>query len=191
MNTKALVRKALAPALATAVAVGSASTAAAVAAADAPPPGGEASTIHSRNHAGGQLAALRKDLAPYKDVTVALADGFVPVSGCEESPEGGMGVHYLNPQRAAAPIDADEPAILLYAPTTDGGMRLLVAEWFQPDADQDLTTTDDRPSLWGQPFNGPMAGHDPTMPVHYDLHVWLFDNNPAGVFAGWNPSVSC
>jgi hypothetical protein len=29
------------------------------------------------------------------------------------------------------------------------------------------------------------------MPVHYDLHVWLFDSNPAGVFAAWNPSVDC
>jgi hypothetical protein len=52
-------------------------------------------------------------------------------------------------------------------------------------------THDDRPSLWGRPFDGPMTGHDPGMPVHYDLHVWLYDSNPAGVFAPWNPSVSC
>jgi hypothetical protein len=36
-----------------------------------------------------------------------------------------------------------------------------------------------------------MLGHDPMMPVHYDLHVWLYDSNPAGVFAPWNPSVDC
>ena len=36
-----------------------------------------------------------------------------------------------------------------------------------------------------------MTGHSPGMPVHYDLHVWLFDSNPDGVFAPWNPSVSC
>jgi hypothetical protein len=146
--------------------------------------------LHSRDGAGRALAGLRHDLAPYADVRKALADGFVPVSECTESPAGGMGVHFLNPARAMAPVDPAEPAILLYLPT-ENGYELLGAEWFQADADQDLTTDDDRPSLWGRPFNGPMLGHEPGMPVHYDLHVWLFEANPAGVFAPWNPSVSC
>ena len=102
-----------------------------------------------------------------------------------------MGVHYLNPALAAQAPDATRPSILLYAPTGDGGMRLLGAEWFQADADQDVHTDADRPTLFGQPFDGPMPGHNPMMPVHYDLHVWLFDSNPAGVFAAWNPSVRC
>jgi len=150
-----------------------------------------AADLHSRDGAGRALAELRRDLAPYKDVDVALADGFVPVSECTESPLGGMGVHFLHPDRAMAPVDPKKPAILLYAPTDDGGHRLMGAEWFAADADQDVTTDDDRPSLWGRPFDGPMAGHDPGMPVHYDLHVWLYDSNPAGVFAPWNTSVSC
>ena len=149
------------------------------------------SVTHSRDGAGQQLAALRKSLAVYEDVDAATADGFTPVSECTVSDEGGMGVHYLNPVRAAQAPDATKPAILLYAPTNSGTMRLLGAEWFQADADQDVTTDTDRPSLFGRPFNGPMVGHDPTMPVHYDLHVWLYDSNPAGVFAPWNPSVSC
>ena len=146
---------------------------------------------HSRDGAGRQLAALKKSLAPYKDVSAALAAGFIPVSGCEVSEEGGMGVHYLNPARAAQAPDATKPSILLYEPTGDGGMRLLGAEWFQADADQDVHTDADRPTLFGQPFDGPMPGHNPMMPVHYDLHVWLFDSNPAGVFTAWNPSVDC
>ena len=146
---------------------------------------------HSRDGAGGQLAALKKSLAVYRDVRAAEADGFIPVSGCEESDEGGMGVHYLNPARAAQAPDAAKPAILLYAPDGDGTMRLLGAEWFQADADQDLHTDADRPTLFGQPFDGPMPGHNPMMPVHYDLHVWLYDSNPAGVFAPWNTSVHC
>jgi hypothetical protein len=36
-----------------------------------------------------------------------------------------------------------------------------------------------------------MAGHAPGMPIHYDLHVWVVERNPAGVFAQWNPSVQC
>lgn len=147
--------------------------------------------LHSRDGAGRALAELRRDLAPYRDVEKALADGFVPVSGCTESPLGGMGVHFLNPARAMAPVNPDQPAILLYSPTPDGGYQLLGAEWFAVDADQDASTDGDRPSLWGRPFDGPMAGHDPGMPVHYDLHVWLYATNPAGLFAPWNPSVSC
>ncbi|PKW28195.1 hypothetical protein [Phycicoccus duodecadis] len=149
------------------------------------------SSAHSRDGAGAQLAALKKSLAVYQDVTAATAAGFIPVSECTVSDAGGMGVHYLNPALAAQAPDPARPAILLYAPTSTGGLRLLGAEWFQADADQDLSTDADRPSLFGQPFNGPMAGHDPMMPVHYDLHVWLYDSNPDGVFAPWNPSVHC
>jgi len=146
---------------------------------------------HSRDGAGHALAELRRGLAPYADVQRALADGFIPVSACTESPDGGMGVHFLNPARAMAPVDASKPAILLYSPTAAGGYELIGAEWFQADADQDLSTDDDRPSLWDRPFEGPMPGHDAAMPIHYDLHVWLFKTNPNGVFAPWNPSVSC
>ena len=146
---------------------------------------------HSRDGAGRALAELRRDLAPYADVQRALADGFIPVSECTESPEGGMGVHFLNPAQAMSPVDASKPAILLYSPTAGGGYELIGAEWFQADADQDLSTDEDRPSLWGRPFEGPMPGHDAAMPIHYDLHVSLFAANPNGVFAPWNPSVSC
>lgn len=45
--------------------------------------------------------------------------------------------------------------------------------------------------MFGQPFDGPMPGHEPGMPVHYDLHVWVGRANPAGVFSPWNPKVSC
>jgi hypothetical protein len=39
-----------------------------------------------------------------------------------------------------------------------------------------------------------MAGHEPLMPEslhHYDLHVWLFKENPKGIFSNTNPNVSC
>lgn len=60
-----------------------------------------ASANHSRDGAGKQLAVLKKSLAVYRDVEAAEAAGFIPVSECEVSDEGGMGVHYLNPVRAA------------------------------------------------------------------------------------------
>jgi hypothetical protein len=53
------------------------------------------------------------------------------------------------------------------------------------------TADDDRPSVLGVPFDGPMPAHEPGQPIHYDLHMWLWVNNPAGLFAPWNPKVTC
>ena len=47
------------------------------------------------------------------------------------------------------------------------------------------------PKLFGQVFDGPMAGHNPTGPWHWDLHVWLWEYNPLGLFVPLNPAVSC
>jgi hypothetical protein len=98
-----------------------------------------------------------------------------------------MGVHWISGARMAAPLDPARPPILLYS--TDG--ELLGAEYLVPDADQDLTTDGDRPELFGRPFDGPMPGHEPGMPVHYDLHLWVGEANPDGVFSAWNPRVRC
>lgn len=140
---------------------------------------------------GSHVAQLRKDIAKYADVQVALDEGFIfPGGECVQSPAGGMGLHYLHPARMQAPVDGRAPQILLYE-QTEKGLRLNGAEFFVPDADQDLTTDGDRPTLWGQPFDGPMPGHEAGMPVHYDLHVWTDKANPSGVFAPWNPRVTC
>jgi hypothetical protein len=152
--------------------------------------GAATSATHNRAGTGADLAGMRRDLARYGDVGVALMAGYVPVSGCEVSPAGGMGIHYLNPALVNS-TDTAAPAVLLYEPTAAGDLRLIGAEWFAVDADQDLGTDDDRPSLLGRPFDGPMLGHSPDMPVHYDLHVWLYEANPDGVFAPWNPRVDC
>jgi hypothetical protein len=58
-------------------------------------------------------------------------------------------------------------------------------EWWTPDLNQP------RPEVLDVPLDGPMAGHSPDMPVHYDLHVWIWKHNPAGMTASWNPAVDC
>ena len=39
------------------------------------------------------------------------------------------------------------------------------------------------PQLFGQTFDGPMPGHIPMMPWHWDLHVSIWAHNPSGMFA--------
>jgi hypothetical protein len=144
------------------------------------------------------LAKAKAALDKYESVAAAEADGYVAEGPCESTPTdpaatwwgGAMGIHYVNDALLKGPIVATKPPVLTYAPTS-GGLKLLAAEWFQPDADQNAQTDADRPSLFGRAFDGPMAGHAPGMPMHYDLHVWLWAHNPSGLFAPWNPSVSC
>lgn len=140
-----------------------------------------------------ELQAAKASSARYHSVKQARAAGYVQGSPCEQMAGlGGMGFHYVNPALIGDPAVAPtEPEVLLYAPKRNGKLKLVGLEYFMIDADQNLATDDDRPSLFGRPFDGPMLGHAPGMPTHYDLHVWLWRANPSGLFAPWNPAVSC
>lgn len=137
-----------------------------------------------------QLAQVRAATAEYHDPQAAVDAGYVPTTACAASPLGAMGYHYDNPELAGQDPDPLRPSVLLYLPSPEGP-TLAGVEYLQPDADQDTATDGDRPALFGRPFDGPMAGHEPGMPVHYDLHVWVWKHNPAGMFAAWNTAASC
>jgi hypothetical protein len=133
------------------------------------------------------LAAARAATAKYHDVNQAVADGFVPVSPCVEIPNvGAMGIHYINFSRADLNVDVSEPEYLLYMPDENGKLRLVGVEYFVP-----FTGSNPAPNLFGRDFQGPMPGHAPGEPAHYDLHVWICRINPDGMFAQFNPALSC
>jgi hypothetical protein len=138
-----------------------------------------------------ELQAVRAAVAKYHSVDQALADGYFAASPCESSPAGTMGIHYINPALFGPGLDPQQPEILLYIPRADGSHELVGVEYFAADADQNLATDGDRPSIFGRAFDGPMPGHAPGMPIHYDLHVWVAETNPSGVFAQWNPAIAC
>jgi hypothetical protein len=142
-----------------------------------------------------QLAQVRQATAKYHDVNAALADGFVPTPQCIQEPGlGGMGVHYIHPARLMdAEVNILEPEILLYVETKDG-LQLLGVEYFQGIGAPDTPIPDPAPPadvVLGRPLDGPMDGHEPGQPPHYDLHVWIWKANPSGIFAPFNPNVSC
>ncbi|MBR0672787.1 hypothetical protein [Neoroseomonas soli] len=137
-----------------------------------------------------ELAAVRDALERYQDPRAAIRGGYLSTLGCVEYPVGGMGVHFLNPALIGPTADPMRPQILVYEPGPGGTLRLVAAEWFIPLA----TGVAERPTLFGRPFDGPMEGHEPLMPRelhHYDLHVWLWKENPAGMFNSTNPDVGC
>jgi hypothetical protein len=142
---------------------------------------------------GRPLSDVRRATARYHSLQAAVKAGYELAGTCVEEPgKGGMGYHYVHHALAADRVlDPLKPEVLLYERTHSGRMRLTAVEYLRADADQDLATDDDRPSLFGVPFDGPMEGHEPGQPIHYDLHAWVWKNNPSGTFAQYNPDVSC
>jgi len=147
-----------------------------------------------------ELQKAREALEKYKDPVAAIHDGYFSTLGCVTYPKagapgqvpypkGGMGVHFINVSLLGKPLEPTKPQVLVYEPVGNK-LQLVAAEWFVPLSPE----VKGRPELFGKPFDGPMEGHHPLMPVglhHYDLHVWLWKDNPAGMFAPTNPKVKC
>ena len=147
-----------------------------------------------------ELAQARTALEKYEDPMVAVADGYLSTVACIDFPQGhhdgemqyvagGMGVHFLNLGNIGPTMDPRKPQVLIYEPDGDK-LKLVAAEWFAPVA----AVGDNPPSVFGKQLEGPMEGHAPIMPAglhHYDLHVWLWKTNPAGVFSPTNPDLMC
>jgi hypothetical protein len=128
---------------------------------------------------GAQLAQVRAATARYHDVEVAIADGFMlpPESHCVEGPAGAMGYHYVNLARIGQ-LDPTMPQVLLYLPDADGRLRLVGVEYLSPAPGA---------ALFGQPF----MDFSPPFGPETALHVWLWQANPAGMFAPYNPHLRC
>ena len=146
-----------------------------------------------------ELEAVRTALDRFKDPYAALREGYLSTVGCLEFPGGGaegemayepgaMGVHFLNPAYIGPTLDPLKPQVLLYE-WSGGELHLTGAEWFSP-----VGMTPDPPNIFGRTLDGPMEGHEPILPKelhHWDLHVWLWKDNPNGLFHPTNAAVTC
>ncbi|MEU7020553.1 hypothetical protein ABZ990_07815 [Streptomyces sp. NPDC046203] len=121
--------------------------------------------------------------AKYRYEPNAAKDGFLPADDCKSDPVlGGMGYHYAKLAHLGS-TDPDRPTALFYVTGEDGTRRLVGAEWIVPSTGQPA------PRMFGRKFDGPfdIAG----LGRVYDRHVWLYEKNPAGFFARFNPHLSC
>lgn len=135
-----------------------------------------------------QVAAARRATARYHDVDEAFADGWAAVvSECVAVPGlGGMGYHHLNPSLADGTVDASAPEILLYAPQKNGRLRLVGVEYVVPFGVMPRAADGGTaPELFGEQFSESEAAGG------WALHAWIWRHNPAGLFADFNPMVSC
>jgi hypothetical protein len=165
-----------------------------------------------------RLDAVRAANERFRDVNVALAEGYVPAPGnmCESAEHmgqparlGAMGVHFFRPDLLGITTgeprvngtgihtDFLQPAILLYEPQADGSMELVGVENLVFKAAWEAAGFSSPPSFMGIEYDA--MADDPSTPIdeahmfepHYDLHIWLYRDNPNGTFAQFNPNVTC
>lgn len=165
------------------------------------------------------LDQVRAATERFRDVKVALAEGYIrdPMDECITATgigyprhEGTMGIHYVrmdllgisgppNPRvdGTSTYTDFNKPAILIYEPQTNGSLELVAVENLVFKKAWHDAGNAKRPTFHGVPYDymeddpttKPDEGHMFT--PHYDRHLWLYRENPNGVFGQFNPNVSC
>ena len=181
--------------------------------------GAEAPVLNAQTAAETDLAAVRRATERFQDVKVALAEGYIrdPFDLCETAEMmgrpaalGAMGIHYFrpdllgvtgppNPRVTGTGTHTDflKPAILIYEPQQDSSLRLVAVENLVFARAWAAAGHRNPPSFQGVPYDN--MKDDPATPIdeahmfdpHYDRHVWLYRENPNGMFAQFNPKVSC
>jgi hypothetical protein len=137
------------------------------------------------------VQTVRAAAAAYSDVEQAKAAGYGMFLGCVSgSQEGAMGVHFPNGELVGdGLLDATKPEVLVYE--VKNGRYSLVAVEFLVIAEAWDANNDSPPVLMGQTFHYAGSPNRYGLPAFYELHVWAWKTNPNGVFADWNPNVTC
>jgi hypothetical protein len=113
--------------------------------------------------------------------------GLVPgLDHCFVNPGvGAMGYHYINTELLDTRLDRTRPEAMVFATGPNGQLEFVAVEYIVPIqawVDANLAGV---PQLHGLEFH-----RNDTLGV-YVLHAWIGKDNPAGLFADWNPLVTC
>lgn len=130
------------------------------------------------------ITRARRATAAFRDLAHAAQAGYPPyVAQCvDHPPDGAMGHHHQNADLLDALLEIERPEILVYGTTAAGDYRLNGVEYVVPFS---AWSEDEPPTLLGQSLK-----RAPALGIWY-LHVWIWEPNPSGLFADWNPAVRC
>jgi len=165
------------------------------------------------------LEQVRAATERFRDVKVALAEGYErdPTDICETAElmgrpasVGAMGIHFAHPGRlgfrqgATDRVDGNgthtdflKPGVLIYEPQADGTLQLVAVEnlvFLKSWEDAGNTAP---PTFQGVAYDQMVDDPATTLDEahmfepHYDRHVWLYRDNPNGVYAQFNPNATC
>jgi hypothetical protein len=144
------------------------------------------------------LAAVRGVTAQFHRIEAAIAAGYELgyengaevqiITGCIAHPTAGaMGYHYFNKELVDdLVVDPLRPEGLVYAPAANGELKLVAVEYVVPGANSNPPGVSEPPSVFGMEMHilVPAVGF-------YIQHAWIWQHNPDGMFADWNPEVTC
>jgi hypothetical protein len=139
-----------------------------------------------------RLDRAREATRQFRDLAVATDAGYAEFYVCTDNEGvGGMGQHYVNGALVGDPdLKIRKPEVLVYEPRANGSLRLVAVEYVVFQADWDALHANP-PKLFGRTLALVPEGNRYGLPAFYELHVWLFKENPLGRFNDWNPRVSC
>lgn len=164
------------------------------------------------------LEQVRAATERFRDINVALAEGYIrdPMNLCETAEllgrpasMGAMGIHFFRPDllgitRDKPRVDGNgmhtdfrKPAVLIYEPQAGGSLELVAVENLVFQKSWHAAGHERPPSFQGVEYD--LMSDDPATEIdeahmfepHYDRHVWLYRDNPNGMFAQFNPNVNC
>jgi hypothetical protein len=178
----------------------------ALAGCDAPvvePAAGADHMVPAFSHVGSagvedELAQVRAITARFHRVEEALEAGYQLgwvngsgvriITGCVSHPtNGAMGYHYFNAALVSDnAVDPLKPEVLVYESGADGGLKLVAVEWVVRGPNTNPPGVSTAPSVLGMDMHilVPAVGF-------WIKHAWIWRHNPAGMFADWNPEVTC
>ena len=139
------------------------------------------------------VKAVREATDRFKNVTsiAGPGEGYELAFGCVSGGDfGAMGLHYLNISLVDGELNLDQPEIVLFEPTANGGIRITGADYVIPAAAWHEKHAGP-PQLMGQLFHLFDSPNRFGLDPFYTLHVWAWKDNPNGTFTNWNPAVSC
>jgi len=130
-------------------------------------------------------ARVRAATVAFRSLDAAVAAGYPEsVPRCLSHPEHGvMGYHHVNRAFVDDKVELERPEILLYYRSETGDYVLTGVEYIIPYSR--LSREAEPPRVMGQAMK-----RSDELNLWY-LHVWLWRNNPAGLFADWNPTLRC
>ena len=99
---------------------------------------------------------------------------------CFDDPAGGMGEHLIDESRIDNVLDPLRPEALVYEVSPHGQPKLVAVEYLAPRTD------DNAPTLLGRSMQPTTVGGTDL----WELHAWVWRDNPLGAFEDWNPTVA-
>ena len=131
------------------------------------------------------LKSVKQATSRFHSTTQAIKAGYKPDEHCVSVPGlGGMGYHWVNPLLVDDVFDPLKPEAILYAKGPDGNLRIVGLEYIV------LNTGQLAPMFGNHPLD--VGGAPPLAGIpHWTLHVWLYEDNPSGMFKPFNPNITC